>query len=249
MMTASVTCRTCISRWGLAAVICLIPSGILGANENTNKAGGELPRPAAREILATTGVQGGLVVHLGCGDGQLTAALGAAENYLVQGLDADPAHVEAARRHVHDVGLYGRVSADRLDGPQLPYVDNLVNLVVAEDLGAVSMDEVMRVLCPHGVAYLKTDGQWTKTVKPRPPEIDDWTHYLHDPTNNAVSDDSLVGPPRQLQWVGGPAWALAIARGRPDFASVPPRAPTEKAIRSGSPSGSPARLQFILWYR
>ena len=30
--------------------------------------------------------------------------------------------------------------------------DNLVNLVVAEDLGEVRMDEVMRVLCPGGVA-------------------------------------------------------------------------------------------------
>ena len=29
----------------------------------------------AREIIAVAGVQGGMVVHLGCGDGKLTAAL------------------------------------------------------------------------------------------------------------------------------------------------------------------------------
>jgi len=40
----------------------------------------------AKEVLAASGVQGGLVVHLGCGDGKLTAALGAAGAYLVQGL-------------------------------------------------------------------------------------------------------------------------------------------------------------------
>jgi len=198
-MTTSMTYSACIRRWILAATIWLIPFGVLNANESSG--------PSAQEVLAATGIQGGLVVHLGCGDGQLTAALGAEENFLVQGLDADPADVEAARRHVHATGLYGRVSVDRLDGSLLPYVDNLVNLVVAEDLGTVSMDEVLRVLCPGGVAYIKTGGQWTKTVKPRPAEIDDWTHFLHDPTNNAVSDDSVVGPPRQLQWVGGPAWA------------------------------------------
>lgn len=32
-------------------------------------------RVLAREILRATGVQGGLVVHLGCGAGSLTAAL------------------------------------------------------------------------------------------------------------------------------------------------------------------------------
>ncbi|MHC4745290.1 MAG: outer membrane protein assembly factor BamB family protein, partial [Planctomycetota bacterium] len=48
---------------------------------------------------------------------------------------------------------------------------------------------------------------WTKTVKPRPSEIDEWTHYLHDATNNAVADDTVVGPPRRSQWLGSPRWS------------------------------------------
>ena len=32
-------------------------------------------------------------------------------------------------------------------------------------------------------------------------EIDEWTHYLHGPDNNAVADDTRVGPPRYMQWV------------------------------------------------
>ena len=40
-------------------------------------------------ILTASGVQGGLVVHLGCGDGKRTAAFGAAGPYLVHGLDRD----------------------------------------------------------------------------------------------------------------------------------------------------------------
>jgi hypothetical protein len=65
----------------------------------------------------------------------------------------------------------------------------------------------MRVLVPNGVAYIKADGKWTKHVKPWPKEIDEWTHYLHDASGNAVANDTVVGPPRRMQWVGSPRWA------------------------------------------
>jgi hypothetical protein len=38
------------------------------------------PDDESQAILATSGMQGGLVVHLGCGDGQLTAALRASDS-------------------------------------------------------------------------------------------------------------------------------------------------------------------------
>ncbi len=161
----------------------------------------------AREIIEQTSVRGGLVVHLGCGDGRFTAALHVNDRYVVHGLDTDMANVEKARTFIQSLGPYGPVSADSFDGVHLPYVDNLVNLVVAEKLGDVTMDEVMRVLAPHGVAYLKRDGSWMSIVKPRPTEIDEWTHYLHDATNNAVADDALVGPPGRVQWKAGPTFA------------------------------------------
>ena len=122
----------------------------------------------AREILSATNVKGGLVVHLGCGDGRLTAALRAGESYLVHGLATSAADVERARRHVRSLGVYGAVSVDRFDGRRLPYVENLVSLLVAEDLGDVPMREVLRVLVPNGVVCLRRDGTWTRTVKPRP---------------------------------------------------------------------------------
>jgi outer membrane protein assembly factor BamB len=161
----------------------------------------------AMGILADTGVRGGLIVHVGCGDGKLTRALGAGNSYLVHGLDPDMENVQKARNHIQSVREYGKVSVERIVGDRLPYVDNLVNLVVAEDLGKISMDEVMRVLCPEGVACIKKGNQWKKTRKPRPLEIDEWTHYLHDPSNNAVAHDDAIGPPRRLQWVGSPRWS------------------------------------------
>jgi outer membrane protein assembly factor BamB len=153
----------------------------------------------AKEILAQSGIQGGLIVQLGCGDGKLTAALRANDRFIVQGLDAE---VTAARKHIQSLGLYGPVSAEQWSGSRLPYADNLVNLVVAEKLDAVPMDEVLRVLVPNGVALV--GGK--KTVKPRPKEIDDWTHFLHDAGNNAVADDTRVGAPRSMQWLAPPLW-------------------------------------------
>jgi len=161
----------------------------------------------AREILATSGVQGGLVVHLGGGDARRTAALQTSPRYLVHGLDADPANVAAARHSLREQGRYGPVTVDRLIGTRLPYIDNLVNLLVADDLGSISHEEVLRVLCPEGVACIRQNGQWTKLVKPRPAAIDDWSHYLHSASNNAVSRDTVVGPPRRLQWVGSPLYS------------------------------------------
>jgi outer membrane protein assembly factor BamB len=159
------------------------------------------PAPdAAQQILADAGVQGGLIVHVGCGDGKLTAALRASESFLVHGLDTDAKSVEAARQHIQSLGLYGKASVDRWDGKRLPYADNLVNLLVAENAGNVSMDEVLRVLAPNGVALVAGK----KTVKPWPKEIDEWTHYLHDASGNAVANDTRVGPPRHIQWWAGP---------------------------------------------
>jgi outer membrane protein assembly factor BamB len=165
------------------------------------------PEQEAKKILDATGVEGGLIVHIGCGNGKLTAALRANDSFLVHGLDTEAKNVKSARDHIQSRGLYGPVSVDRLQSNRLPYVDNLVNLIVSEDLGKVSTKEVMRVLCPNGVAYVKQGGGWTKTVKPRPKEIDDWTHYLYDASGNAVSHDMVVGPPRRFQWTGSPRWS------------------------------------------
>jgi outer membrane protein assembly factor BamB len=180
------------------AVLCLLVPALEVAAEQAD---------TARDIIEAAGVRGGLVVHVGCGDGRLTAALRAGDGHLVHGLDADPAHVAAARRHVAELGLSGKVSVDRLPPGHLPYVDNLVRLLVAEDPSGLSADEIMRVLAPGGVAYLKSGGGWRKSVKPWPETIDrEWTHYLRGPDNNAVARDSVVGPPRHVQWLAGPRW-------------------------------------------
>ena len=161
---------------------------------------------AGRQILDAAGIKGGFIVHLGCGDGRLTAGLRAGDNYTVHGLQADPGKVTEARRYIQEQGIYGPVSVEQFSGPVLPYADNLINLVVLQDAGKVVMDEVMRVLVPGGAACVLRDGKWEKVVKRWPDNIDQWTHFLHDASNNAVAADSVVGPPAHLQWVAPPLW-------------------------------------------
>ena len=165
----------------------------------------------AKKILAGTDFNGGLIVHMGCGDGRLTAALHAGDESVVHGLDADAAQVAGAREHIRKLGLYGKVSVDVFDGKHLPYADNLVNLVVMRDAGCKMRDEeIQRVLAPGGVAFFlnrQSEIENRKWLKPWPDDIDEWTHFLHDASGNAVSTDRRVGPPQRLQWDGGPRWS------------------------------------------
>ena len=188
----------------------ILPAVLFSASAALLMAGQPAQEPAeealAREILGATGVEGGLIVHLGCGDGRLTAALRAGDRYLVHGLDRDAAKVAAAREMIQRLGLYGPVSVDQLTGERLPYADNLAGLVVSEDLGGVTLDELMRVLAPGGVAYVNSGGQWTKNVKPWPAEMDQWTHFFHDASGNAVAEDTLVDPPTSIRWVAKPLY-------------------------------------------
>ena len=178
----------------------------------------------AHDILAASGASGGLVVHVGCGDGRRTAALCGGGAYLVHGLSSDPSEVAQAREHIRAVGLPGRVTIERSGGSSLPYVDGLANLVVVEGTLRDGASEVIRVLCPRGLAMVREAGNeaWlarvpypvSRTVagfaafrKPVPAEMDDWTHFLHGPDGHVMSDDLVVGPPYHIQWIGSPAHA------------------------------------------
>ena len=57
----------------LTVIVCVLGPGVVHAQTGKN-------------ILKATGVKGGLVVHIGCGDGRMTASLYANERYLVHGL-------------------------------------------------------------------------------------------------------------------------------------------------------------------
>jgi outer membrane protein assembly factor BamB len=180
-------------------------TSVLPGAETSDLGAAEAAKLSAEQILSTSGVKGGLVVVIGCKDPALLTALRSSESYIIHGLDVDRKRVDAARKHIMTKGCYGKVSADVWDGKQLPYADNIVNLLInASDSEEAAGGEITRVLAPRGVAM--GIGR-AKITKPVPANIDEWTHFMHGPDNNASAKDSVVGFPRYLQWRAGPFWA------------------------------------------
>ena len=143
-----------------------------------------------------------LIVHVGTTDGKLEISLARGGRRLVHGLARDAAAATLARRAIAAAGLYGLASVEVFgDRTKLPYADNMVNLLICED--DVARTELLRVLAPNGEAYLKRGGDWTVIKKPRPTTMDEWTHFDHGPDGNALSRDTQVAPPRQMQWISG----------------------------------------------
>ena len=176
---------------------------------------------AVPPIVKHTGVQGGLVVQIGCDRLERLEALARHGRFLVQALSNDAAAIAKARQAIADKSLSDKIWISPFDGRSLPFADNVVNLVIASAESKVPQTEIMRALAPRGVVMLGDK----KIVKPVPPEIDEWTHHLHDPSGNAVAKDKVVGPPEHLQWAAGPLWskhhnatanvnAMVSARGR-----------------------------------
>ncbi|NQT86198.1 hypothetical protein HQ560_05495, partial [bacterium] len=148
--------------------------------------------------LASTASAEGVIVHLGAENTEGIVDMVRDRGGLLQIIDTDVLMVRKVEYYAKSMGLLGRVSATTFDGAHLPYVNNLVSLFIAPSLGAVPLAEVMRVLQPGGVAVIGgqvVDENGKPTVKPWPKAIDNWTHYLHDATNNAVARDTVVGPP------------------------------------------------------
>lgn len=174
---------------------------ILGANEIENDS-------AYSQLLEQSDVAGGFVVQVGTEKAGELSALKPNESYQVHGLTRSEKTVGEIRAQLSDAEKYGDIAIDQWSGGQLPYIDNMVNLLVVNDANGIDLAEMQRVLVPNGVLMLREpSGQWKKIQKPRPDEIDDWSHYLHNPTGNAVAQDTVVGPPRHLQWVGSPRYS------------------------------------------
>ncbi len=159
------------------------------------------------DVLKQEQVSGGLVVLIGCQSPDEIAALRLHDGLRVLALDADQAAVNAARRTIQAAGDYGQVSADRFDGRHLPLIDNVVNVLIVHQVHQLDREEMLRVLVPEGTLVVRSGDTWQRSVKARPDEIDVWTHFLHNPSNNAVARDTVVDMPRRLQWTAGPRYS------------------------------------------
>ena len=95
------------------------------------------------EIIEDSGVRGGLVVHIGCGDAKLTAALQVNDSYIVQGLDVDGKAIQIAQRRVPGAKVIQR----KVDTHCLHRLKNLdVGVRVVHDHTLSDLDHQLRGL-------------------------------------------------------------------------------------------------------
>ncbi|MFO7902352.1 MAG: PQQ-binding-like beta-propeller repeat protein [Planctomycetota bacterium] len=195
-----------------------------GAHAAERVAAAGTPGPA--ELITTHArLAGGLCVVIGSDQAEAAIELGRTGRFLVQVLEADAEKAEETRGRIREQDLYGLVTvAPHPAGARLPFAENLANAVIVGKGAETAMTEVRRVLAPRGVALappgkanaLETAGlrpevlgaaanAWAIGEKPRPAEMDEWTHARHGPGGNAVSDDLMVEPPERVRWVAGPS--------------------------------------------
>jgi outer membrane protein assembly factor BamB len=175
------------------------------------------PSPDPAELA---NLQGGLIVQLGAGDTEAAAKLSLTGRYLIHVLDPDANAVAAAQRRLHQDGHYGLAWAETMtNAARLPYAENVVNLVVVRE-HSVPLKEILRVLTPGGsVVVLNTEqlpasafdqqeftaikesGSHLVARKRWPDAMDIWSHPRHASDGNAVSLDTMVGPPERVRWI------------------------------------------------
>ncbi len=124
---------------------------------------------------------------------------------LLEYLTADSQTARITRNKLQENGRYGEMTVKHWSGGSLPYIDNTVNLLVADKTCDASEKEMLRVLAPGGILYREdAKGIWNKKVKQKNGATDAWTHALYDASNNAVSGDIVAGPPYHFQWIAPP---------------------------------------------
>ena len=173
-----------------------------------------------RNMAEVAGVHGGLVIQLGASETQTASNLSLTGRYLIHVLDPDASKVQSARERFRKNGHYGLAWAEQARGQdRLPYAENLANLIIVQDY-SVPAKELNRVLAPGGCVVITNEevlkrsdlpAGWIATVsdvdsvliahKPWPRAMDVWSHPRHAADGNAVSQDTLVGPPDRVRWV------------------------------------------------
>ena len=201
-------------RW-IVAFVCFLTALPCPAQDATATLGERETDPVDAARLT-----GGLIVQLGGSDTASAETLSKTGRYLIHVLDQDAETTKAAQDRIRAGGHYGLAWAEQVvDEQRLPYAENMVNLVVVKDYCAPPK-EILRVLTPGGAVVVRGKGIVDRSEflrrgfdpvddlgsafmvrKQWPAEMDVWSHPRHGPDGNAVSMDTMVGPPQRVRWV------------------------------------------------
>jgi len=159
----------------------------------------------SQRILNKIGITRGICVLLGDISGKLAISLAQKSELLIYVQLTSAEDVKVARQVIDSAGFYGtRIFVEKGPLSRVHLADNLADALIAmgEETN-ISESEVLRVLCPRGIALL--DGK--ELVKPFPEGIDDWSHPYHGPDNNPQSNDMIARAPYLTQFLAEPYYA------------------------------------------
>lgn len=91
----------------------------------------------------------------------------------------------------------------------LPHASRLANVVIANDVGRIDREELLRILQPGGILLERKDTSFISSAKPLSQMTDEWTHQWHSGDGSLTTEDKQIGVPTGLQWVAGPLFAMA----------------------------------------
>ena len=188
----------------------------------------------ADQLVAATGVQRGVCATVATGPGDtLPIELAESSEWLVHVRSSDPESVDALRRAGVTAGLgIRRLSVEQGGFGQLPYADNILDVLVIPDASGADvpeLDEMLRAVRPQGTILIgggpaaeqfrrrtitiSGEGNdfsevgntgWLKLTTPALAGAGDWSHWEHGPDNNPVSEDELIQFPYMTQFLAEP---------------------------------------------
>jgi len=148
----------------------------------------------------------GISVILGDTSGKFSIRLAGESDLLIYVRLETEDQVRQVRSAVDEAGYYGnRIWVDQGEPGRISLADNLADVIltVGQKNCPVSDAEIIRVLCPGGIARI--NGR--KISKELPKGTDDWSHPYHGPDNNPQSDDLLAKAPYITQFLAEPYYA------------------------------------------
>jgi len=170
--------------------------------------------------------QGGVCVEIDIKNLSNINQLIKSKNILIQGIVTEEKLMAQLKEELLQQNIYGKVSIDYQNLSLLPYESNLINLVIINDLEKITalgfkLEEAFRILTPNGkIKFTKSVSEeqlkkagfiniqkhnnFISCEKPRPKEMDEWTHSRYSPERTATSKDLLVGPSDSMRWLDEP---------------------------------------------
>jgi SAM-dependent methyltransferase len=122
-------------------------------------------RPSTEEMYRLAQFQSGQrVLEVGCGAGTTAIEIASRFNCQVTAIDIDSVMLDRARINVHNAGLDGKVIVQRADVMDLPFLDQMFDCVVIENVmilvnRARALQEILRV-CRNGGRIVDHEFVW-----------------------------------------------------------------------------------------